>query len=102
MIRPMARREPSSLETLLPRVLARLAQESGKAQGLAPVWAAAVGEQISKHTSPYTLEAGTLVVTVASAEWARTLLLEQGPLCERLNARLGAGTVTALSFRLGT
>jgi predicted nucleic acid-binding Zn ribbon protein len=101
MIRIMARREPKSLESLLPRVLARIAQESGKGQSLAPVWAAAVGPQISKHTSPYTLQEGTLVVTVASAEWARALTLEQDSVCERLNARLGAGTVTALSFRLG-
>ena len=101
MIRPMARNEPKSLESLLPRVLARLAEESGKGQSLAPVWAAAVGPQIAKHTSPYTLQAGTLVVTVASAEWAKNLSLEQASVCERLNARLGEGTVTALSFRLG-
>jgi len=101
MIRSMARNEPKSLESLLPRVLARLAEESGKGHSLAPVWAAAVGPQIAKHTSPYTLQAGTLVVTVASAEWAKTLSLEQASVCERLNARLGAGTVTALSFRLG-
>ncbi len=101
MIQPMARNEPKSLESLLPRVLARLAEESGKGHSLAPVWAAAVGPQIAKHTSPYTLQGGTLVVTVASAEWARTLSLEEASLCERLNARLGAGTVKALSFRLG-
>ena len=101
MIRSMARNEPKSLESLLPRVLARLAEESGKGHSLAPIWAAAVGPQISTHTSPYTLQAGTLVVTVASAEWAKTLSLEQAAVCERLNARLGAGTVKALSFRLG-
>jgi predicted nucleic acid-binding Zn ribbon protein len=101
MIRPMARNEPKSLESLLPRVLARLAEESGKGSSLAPIWAAAVGPQIAKHTSPYTLQAGTLVVTVASAAWAQTLSLEQASVCERLNARLGAGKVTALSFRLG-
>lgn len=97
----MARQEPKSLESLLPRILARLAEESGKGHSLAPVWAAAVGPQIAQHTSPYTLQAGTLVVTVASVEWARTLSLEEASLCERLNARLGAGTVKALSFRLG-
>lgn len=101
MIRPMAREQPKSLESLLPRVLARLAEESGKGHALAPVWTAAVGPQIAKHTSPYSLQGGTLVVTVASAEWARTLSLEQGALCERLNARLGPGAVKTLSFRLG-
>lgn len=97
----MARNEPKSLQALMPRLLARLSEESGKGQPLTPVWAAAVGPQIAKHTSPYTLQGGTLVVTVASAEWARTLELEQASVVERLNARLGAGTVTALSFRLG-
>ncbi|MDY7227921.1 DUF721 domain-containing protein [Hyalangium rubrum] len=97
----MARELPKSLNALMPRVLARLAEESGKGHALAPVWAAAVGAQIAKHSSPYTLQGGTLVVTVASAEWARTLSLEQASLVERLNARLGAGTVKTLSFRLG-
>ena len=98
----MPRKDPSSLESLLPRLLARLAEESGKGRALAPVWAAAVGAQIAKHTSPYTLQAGTLVITVASAEWAKTLSLEEASLLERLNARLGAGTVKTLTFRLGS
>lgn len=97
----MSRHEPKTLEALLPRLLARLAEESGKGQSLMPVWAAAVGEQIAKHTSPYSLQGGTLVVTVESAEWAQTLSREQASLCERLNERLGPGKVTALSFRLG-
>ncbi|HLK99824.1 MAG TPA: DUF721 domain-containing protein [Myxococcaceae bacterium] len=98
----MARKEPKSLESLLPRLLARLAEESGKGRALEPVWAAAVGAQIAKHTSPYTLHEGTLVVTVASAEWAKTLSLQEASLLERLNARLGVGTVKALTFRLGS
>jgi predicted nucleic acid-binding Zn ribbon protein len=100
MIPPMERREPKSLEALLPRILARLAQESGKARTLAPVWAEVVGPHIAKHTSPYTLEQGTLVVSVGSAEWAVTLSKEEAVLRERLNARLGEGAVTALTFRL--
>lgn len=98
----MERRDPKSLDALLPRVLARLAQESGKARTLAPVWAEVVGPYIAKHTSPYTLQGGTLVVTVASAEWAHTLSKEEAVLRERLNERLGEGSVTALQLRLGT
>ncbi|ADO72277.1 DUF721 domain-containing protein [Stigmatella aurantiaca] len=97
----MSRHPPQALEVLLPRLLARLAEESGKGLSLMPVWAAAVGPQIAKHTSPYVLQGGTLVVTVESAEWAQTLTLEQGSVCARLNERLGPGRVTALSFRLG-
>ena len=96
----MARSEPKSLEHLLPRVLARLATESGKAQALAPVWSAAVGPHLSRHTTPYTLEGGRLVVTVPGAEWARTLQQQEAELKERLNERLGPGAVKALVFRL--
>ncbi len=95
----MARSEPKSLENLLPRVLARLAGESGRANALAPVWASVVGAHIARHTAPHALEGTTLVVRVASAGWARTLETEAAAVCERLNARLGPGAVTALAFR---
>lgn len=95
----MARSEPKSLESLLPRVLARLAGESGRGNSLAPVWASVVGAHIARHTAPHALQGTTLVVTVASAEWARSLEAEAPSVCERLNARLGPGTVTALAFR---
>jgi predicted nucleic acid-binding Zn ribbon protein len=100
MMAPMARSDPQNLQQLLPRILARLAEQSGKGDALSPVWNAAVGPHISKHTRPYTLEGGTLVVTVASAEWAHTLSRQESVLREQLNARLGAGTVSALLFRL--
>lgn len=96
----MAPRDPKSLDSLLPRLLGRLAQESGKARALAPVWADVVGAHIAKHSAPQILEEGTLVVTVASAEWAHTLSREEDVLRERLNERLGDGAVTALAFQL--
>ncbi|WP_426752436.1 DciA family protein [Myxococcus sp. Y35] len=97
----MARGEPKSLENLLPRVLARLAGESGKGHPLAPVWAAVVGPHLARHTTPQALHGTTLVVAVTGAEWARSLESEAASLCERLNARLGPGTVTALTFTFG-
>jgi len=96
----MARSEPKSLESLLPRVLARLAEESGRGQALGPVWAAVVGPHLARHTAPHALQGTTLVVTVAGEEWARTLEAEATSLCEGLNARLGPGAVKALTFRL--
>ncbi|WP_164014023.1 DciA family protein [Pyxidicoccus trucidator] len=96
----MARSEPKSLESLLPRVLARLAGESGRGQALAPVWVAVVGPHLARHTSPHALHGTTLVVTVAGEEWARSLEAEAASLCEGLNARLGPGTVKTLTFRL--
>lgn len=96
----MARRDPQTLHQLLPRVLARLAEQSGKGQALVPVWNATVGPHISKHARPHTLEGGTLVISVASAEWAHTLSRQQASLLEQLNIRLGTGAVSALLFQL--
>lgn len=98
----MARSEPKTLESLLPRVLARLAEESGRGQALAPVWAAVVGPHLARHTRPHALQGRTLVVDVAGPEWLRSLEDEAASLCERLNARLGEGSVKSLAFRLET
>lgn len=100
MIAPMARSEPKSLENLLPRVLARLAGESGRGQALVPVWAAVVGPHLARYTRPHALHGTTLVVTVAGEEWSRTLEAESATLCEGLNARLGPDAVKTLTFRL--
>ncbi|NMO21825.1 DUF721 domain-containing protein [Pyxidicoccus fallax] len=97
----MARGEFKSLESLLPRVLARLAEESGRGQALAPVWAAVVGPHLARHTTPFALQGTTLVVTVSEEQWARSLEAEAASLCERLNERLGPGSVTTLTFRMG-
>ncbi|NOK04796.1 MULTISPECIES: DUF721 domain-containing protein [Myxococcus] len=94
----MARSEPKSLESLLPRVLARLAGESGKGHALAPVWAAVVGPHLARHTTPQALHGTTLVVAVTGAQWAQSLESEAASLCEQLNARLGPDTVKSLSF----
>lgn len=96
----MARREPQTLEQLLPRVLARLAGNPGKGRTLEPVWRATVGEAIARHSRPASLEAGTLVVSVASAEWAHTLSRQEAQLREQLNQRLGEGSVSTLVFQL--
>jgi predicted nucleic acid-binding Zn ribbon protein len=64
------------------------------------VWAAAAGAHIARHSTPHVLEGNTLVLTVATAEWAQALSVQEASLLEKLNERLGPGMVTALSFRL--
>lgn len=96
----MARGEPKTLESLLPRVLARLAGESGRASSLMPLWTAAVGEHIARHSRPHQLDGSTLIISVESAEWAQVLSRQADSLRERLNEKLGAGTVKALAFQL--
>ena len=85
----MARREPQTLDQLLPRVLARLAEQTGKGHSLTPVWNAAVGPHIARHSRPLSLEAGTLVVSVASGEWVHTLTRQEGAL-DRKSTRLNS------------
>ena len=96
----MARREPQTLDQLLPRVLAQLAQQPSRGRSLEPVWSITVGAHIARHSRPVNLERGTLTVRVVSTEWAHTLARQERSLCEQLNARLGPGTVSALVFRM--
>ncbi|MGE6758901.1 DciA family protein [Corallococcus interemptor] len=96
----MARGEPKTLESLMPRVLARLAGESGRASSLTPLWTAAVGENIARHSRPHQLEGTTLIISVESAEWAQVLSRQEDSLRERLNEKLGPGTVKTLVFQL--
>ena len=98
----MARRDPQTLDQLLPRVLVRLAQQSGTGRSLAPVWSATVGASIARHSRPVSLEAGRLTLAVASTAWAHTLARQEEALREQLNARLGAGAVSALVFQVET
>jgi predicted nucleic acid-binding Zn ribbon protein len=88
------------MQQLLPRVLGKLARESGRALALAPLWEAAVGPQLARHSRPRQLLEGTLEVVVSSAEWARILEDEAPTVCGRLAALLGPGVVRALSVRL--
>lgn len=98
----MARSEPKTMQSLLPRVLARLAGESGRASSLMPLWIAAVGENIARHSRPHHLDGTTLIICVENAEWAHVLTRQADSLCERLNEKLGPGTVAALAFQLET
>lgn len=84
----------------MPRVLARLAESSGRGQALAPVWSSVVGPHIARHAVPGALEGSTLVITVSSAEWAQELARQEQALCERLAAVIGPGRVRSLAFRL--
>ena len=85
---------------LLPRLLGRLARESGDAYALGPLWAAAVGDALARHTRPRALENGTLLVLVDGPQWARALEAEEARVRERREASQGPGSVRALSLRV--
>lgn len=96
----MARGEPKSLQTLLPRALGRLAADSKSAVALGPVWKAVAGEAIARSARPVRLDDRVLTLEVASKNWARELEARSAELLELLNAALGGQRIGRLVFEV--
>ncbi len=79
------------------------AQGSGSEEELARrvaiVWTEEVGPEIAANARPVQLRNGRLVVTTSSSSWAQTLQLMSAMVVERLNHRLGEGSVERAVFR---
>jgi predicted nucleic acid-binding Zn ribbon protein len=84
---------------LLPRVLARLSRETGRGAHFRPVWEDVVGTVAARHSTPVSLERGTLVVEVESPRWAAALEGQDAQVRARLDERLGEGAVTQVFYR---
>ncbi len=67
-----------------------------RVRGVFARWTEIVGPEIGAHSTPETLTDGTLVVRTDSTAWATQLRLLAGTVLQRLNAELGAGTVTVV------
>ena len=80
-----------SLDSLVASV--RPATPLARVQG---AWPAVVGAAVAPHATPVSLRDGTLTVACDSAVWAQEVELLGGEFVTRLEASLGAGTVTAL------
>jgi predicted nucleic acid-binding Zn ribbon protein len=93
-------RELQSVKDLLPSVLAQVAKDSGRAKQLKPIWDEVVGPSIARSAVPFTLEGTHLVVSCATARWQHELSRRESELRERLEKKLGKGTVTRVVFRL--
>ena len=89
-----------SLQQLLPGVLAQVAKETGRARQLKPLWDEVVGPAIARNSCPLALAGTSLVVSVASPRWETELVRREPELKERLQRKLGKGTVTKLVFRI--
>jgi predicted nucleic acid-binding Zn ribbon protein len=63
---------------------------------LRKAWIEAVGEQVSSHAHVRRLRGSVLEVAVTSDAWATELRYLAASVIDRLNAVLGAGTVTEL------
>ena len=86
-------------------ILHRALKEHGVARRIprriAPeVWESAVGAQIAARAQPTVLSGGTLHLLVQDHRWRDQLDAARLFVIERLNARLGAGTVRELQFGL--
>jgi predicted nucleic acid-binding Zn ribbon protein len=66
------------------------------------LWPEVAGEALAGATSPVSEREGVVTVACESGLWAQELELLGGDLCERLNARLGRGTVARLRFVVGS
>ena len=69
------------------------------ARRVASVWAEEAGPEIAANARPVQLRSGRLVVTTSSSSWAQTLQLMSPMVVERLNRRLGEGSVERAVFR---
>lgn len=57
------------------------------------IWGEVVGAQLASHTAPLRLQGGVLVLAASSSMWAAELRQHSRTITERVNARLGEGTV---------
>jgi predicted nucleic acid-binding Zn ribbon protein len=60
---------------------------------LAAAWEQIVGVQLASNTAPLRLQGGVLVLAVSSSMWAAEVRQHSRTITERVNARLGEGTV---------
>lgn len=87
------------LTSALPGALSELLKDAPLSPGkVSFAWRAAVGPALERETA-VRLEAGTLIVDAASAQWAREVRRSSFVILTRLQSLLGAGTVTAISVR---
>lgn len=69
--------------------------------GVKKAWAACVGENISKRTSPERLIGQTLFCNVLNSTWMAELSYHKKSILDKLNAALGDGAVTEVVFKIG-
>ncbi len=96
----MSRTAPRSLGIALEGLTSTLAPASTLAR-VQEVWERAVGQAVAASAHPTAERDGILTVTCDAAVWAQELDLMAGELVPRLNAVLGAPSISALRCRTG-
>ncbi|MFC0674964.1 DUF721 domain-containing protein [Brachybacterium hainanense] len=94
--RPDAR-DPQGIERVLRRVLGDLGWNEGMNAGrVLEEWDDIVGEQVSQHCRPVSLDEGTLVVSADSSAWATQLRMISSQLITTIEDHIGAHVITEL------
>ncbi|MEO0092789.1 MAG: DUF721 domain-containing protein [candidate division WOR-3 bacterium] len=77
---------PILLSDFLPEVLDKLRlSEKLREQQAILLWNRAVGKEVKKHTKPYAIENGTLVVLVDNSAWMNELIFLKKEIIKKLN-----------------
>lgn len=104
--RPKYREGAPAPETLGDLMGATLARLGGQGRALEfrvfECYARVVGDLLRARTAPERVAGTTLFVRVATSALAHELTLMRGEILARMNADLGAGTLTELRTRVGT
>ena len=95
------RRKSEHLRGILQRALQAHGISRRMPRRIAPdVWERAVGKELAARAQPTVLTAGTLHILVEDYRWRDQLDAARNFVVERINRRLGAGTVRELQFGL--
>lgn len=96
----VAYRDWTSARDLLPKALLDLAQRTGRAGQLAPLWESAVGSSIAKRCQVSAWRGGVVTFLVPERSWLDELRRREPELRQRLEQVLGPHTVNRLEFEL--
>jgi hypothetical protein len=104
--RPKYREGAPAPETLADLMGATLARLGGQGRALEfrvfDCYGRVVGELLRARTAPERVAGTTLIVRVATSALAHEVTLMRADILARMNAELGAGTLTELRTRVGS
>lgn len=92
---PSYRRSPRSLAVSLQALADELAPQTVLAD-VQRIWAAAVGEELARQSTPTAERGGVVTVSCADAMWAQELDLMSVQILAELNGRLRSGSLRRL------
>jgi predicted nucleic acid-binding Zn ribbon protein len=92
-------KSPERVKGILERVVKSLDLEKGLREHRAvSLWPEVVGEHVARSTRAVGVRKGTLFVEVESSTWMHQLVFLKPKVIERLNERLGGGTIGDIVF----